>query len=301
MKKLVLLIVLLQISVVQLYAQNPPWNVDESAYQFTMTFIAKLNVDGIQLDDTNDVVGAFVGNNCRGVAHLTFVESKDDYYAYLTVFSNSQDEVISFKVYDSSKSTITQINKTVQFKSGTNNGDLFQSFSIAEPALKSEAELLSFQFGGSDSNKVKISGDSVEVNLDQSFDLSNLRPEFTISEGAKLYKNGEELFSSEKSDDFTSEITYSVLSEDESTLNTYSVNVYQNAFYKKDAVCYTGGAIKVVSNQEGASVELISDGNSRYSKSITDGVAEFTDLESTFYTVTIGNQTKKIQINMITK
>lgn len=301
MKNLVYFILIFQLSLLTAHAQGPTWSVDESAYQFTMTFIAKLNIDGIQLDDPNDLVGAFVGNNCRGVTHLTYVESKAAYYAYLTVFSNSQDDMISFKIYDSSKSTITQINKTIQFNAGSNKGDLFQSYSIAQPPLKSGAELLSFQFVGSDPSNAKITEDSVTVNLNNSFDLSNLSPEFTLSEGATLYKNGQEQKSAQKSDDFTSEVTYSVLSEDESTLNTYSVVVYQNTFYKKDAVCYAGGAIKVVSNQEGALVELISDGNSRYTGTISNGLVEFTDLENTNYTVTIGSQVKKIGIKMITE
>ena len=41
-----------------LFAQVPVWKVNEPDYQFTMTIVAKLNMDGIQLTNKNDLVGA---------------------------------------------------------------------------------------------------------------------------------------------------------------------------------------------------------------------------------------------------
>ncbi|PQB09090.1 hypothetical protein BST83_00085 [Polaribacter filamentus] len=58
-----------------------------------MTFLAKLNANGKQLINPNDKVAAFVGSSCRGISGITYVASEKNYYAYLTVFSNTQEKL----------------------------------------------------------------------------------------------------------------------------------------------------------------------------------------------------------------
>jgi hypothetical protein len=67
-------------------------------------------------------------------------------------------------------------------------------------------------------------------------------------------------------------------------------------FYKKEAVCSTGGVIKVVSNQEGASVVLTASSKTVSTKKITNGEVLFSDLSTNSYIVTIGNEWKLINI-----
>jgi hypothetical protein len=91
-----------------------------------------------------------------------------------------------------------------------------------------------------------------------------------------------------------------VLSEDESVLNNYKVSVSQilatTLFYKKDAVCYARGGIRVVSKQEGAMVQVTSNGKTVASKQITNGEAIFTELIVGSYIATLGNDWKIINI-----
>ena len=101
----ILLFVLWQI----VLAQIPALNVKESDFQYTMTFVAKLSAGGKRLINPNDRVAAFVGNTCRGVSGVTYVASENDYYAFLTVFSNQHGESINFKLYDSSTGQITTV------------------------------------------------------------------------------------------------------------------------------------------------------------------------------------------------
>ena len=91
------------------------WYVKENEYQYTMTIVAKLNVNGKPLVKPGDKVAAFVGNVCRGVSGVTYVESEKNYYAFLTVFSNQQNESISFKLYDSSTDKVTTVSKPLVF------------------------------------------------------------------------------------------------------------------------------------------------------------------------------------------
>lgn len=281
-------------------AQAPGWKVDESTYQYTMTFVAKLNVNGKQLIGVNDKVAAFVNTTCRGISSLTYVASEDSYYAYLTVFSNAQDEAVYFKLYDSATDKITVVSKQIVFNVNAHRGNLFQSYSIAEPALNDKAEILTFNFLDIKSVSSAINSGKITVNLYDSYDLTNLKPEFTLSKGGKLLKNRILQKSGEITDNFSTAISYEVLSEDESSLSSYIVSVNQTStptlFYKKEAVCSTGGVIKVVSNQEGASVVLTASSKTVSTKKITNGEVLFSDLSTNSYIVTIGNEWKLINI-----
>lgn len=300
MKKIVFCFILSCLSFPALLAQAPTWTVDENAYQYTMTFVAKLNVDGKQLIGANDKVAAFVDTTCRGISGLTYVASEATYYAYLTVFSNTQDEAVYFKLYDSATDKITVVSKQVVFGVNVHRGNLFQSYSIAEPALNDKAELLTFNFADIKSVSSIINGGKAMITLFDSYDLTSLKPVFTLSKGGKLLKNRIVQKSGEITDNFSSAISYEVLSEDESSLSSYTVVVDQTGtptlFYKKDAVCTAGGVIKVVSNQEGASVVITANGKTVSTKTITNGEVLFSDLSTNSYIVTIGNEWKLINI-----
>lgn len=284
------------------FAQIPNWKVLEPNFQYTMTFVAKVNVDGVQLSSKNDLVSAFVGTSCRGVSELTYVDSEKAYFAYLTVFSNTPGELITFYVYNSSKNAITKITKTVSFAPLQNFGNLFQSYSIAEPALSNKAEILTFEFLNVKSASSIVTPGSAKVTIYEGNSLGNLTPVFTLSKGAKLFKNRLIQKTSTTADSFTGPVAYEVLSEDESTLSTYTVNVTQilapPLFYKKDAVCTTLGAIKVSSKREGSTVNLSLNGKPTDTRVITNGEASFLNLASGTYVATIGTDSKVIVINI---
>jgi hypothetical protein len=270
-----------------------------------MTFVSKLNMDGVQLSNPNDMVAAFVGSSCRGVSKLTYVSSAKSYYAYLTIFSNTPGEAISFYIYNSTANKVVKVSKTINFESYQNIGNLFQSFSIAEPALNQKAELLTFDFLNVKTLSFAVNPGSVKLSISESVPLSNLTPVFTLSKGARLYKNGNLQVSGSSATSFTAPVSYDVMSEDESTLTSYAINITQTLdpplFYKKDAVCNTLGAIKVVSKREGVVVQLSYNGKQVDNKAITNGEAVFTGLLSGNYIASIGNDFKAISINQKVK
>mgnify|MGYP003575364262 CR=1 FL=1 len=301
MKKTVVFFVLF-ISVGIALAQAPNWDVKENEYQYTMTIVARLNVNGRPLVKSGDKVAAFVGNVCRGVSGVTYVASEKKYYAFLTVFSNQQSESISFKLYDSSADKVVTVSKPLVFVVNEHKGNLFQSYSISEPALNHLSEILSFSFKDISSLSSTVSNGLVKVNISESYPLTNLKPVFTLSAGASLFKNKVLQRSGDVTDNFSSEITYQVLSEDESSLKTYKVSVGTSAdptlFYKKDAVCYARGAIKVVSKREGALVQITSNGKTVSTRQIINGEALFPDLNAGSYIATLGNEWKIINIRI---
>ncbi len=302
MKKRAVILIFFLISLPRLFAQAPMWKVIESNYQYTMTFVAKLNVDGVQLKNSNDMVGAFVGTTCRGVNKLTYVDSEKSYFAYLTVFSDTPGEAITFNLYDSSKDKITKVSKTINFVATQHLGNLFQSYSIAEPALSNKAEIVSFDFLNINKISSVISSGSVKLGISQGNPLTNLTPVYVLSNGARLYKNKMLQSSGTTSMNFSAPVTFEVLSEDESALVKYTVEVAPTLvlamFYKKDVVCYEGGVIKVQFPIEKENVVLTKGGVTLSTQIINAGQALFSNLTEGTYQISVGGNVKEIKINL---
>jgi hypothetical protein len=132
-KNTLIVIIIMCLISLRLSAQPPSWQVNENEFEYTMTMVAFLNVNATKLSDTNDMIGAFVGNECRGVANLIYAASTDNYFAYLTVFSNSTSENVTFKIYDSNNNTITIADQTFPFEINKHYGSIESDFGISKP------------------------------------------------------------------------------------------------------------------------------------------------------------------------
>ena len=117
MKRIINVIIFFLIGI-SVYGQVPTWSVNENDFEYTMSFVAFLNIDGVNLTSTNDMVAAFAGTECRGVTNLVYVPSKNRYYAYFNVFSNTNGESLSFKVYDATNDKVVDIAISVIMKCG---------------------------------------------------------------------------------------------------------------------------------------------------------------------------------------
>jgi hypothetical protein len=302
MKKRAIILLFFLVSFVRLFAQAPTWSVNESNFQYHMTFVAKLYVDGVRLKNSKDLVGAFVGSSCRGASGLTYVASENSYFAYLTVFSNSPGETITFNLYDSSKNKITKVSKTINFEAELHLGNLFQSYSIAEPGLSNKAEIVSFDFLNINKISSVITSGSVKMGIPQGNPITSLTPVYVLSNGARLYKDRTLQNSGTTSISFSAPVTYEVVSEDESTLVKYTVEVTPTLVpvvcYKKDVVCYEAGVIKVVFPIEKENVVLTKGGVTLSTQSITAGQTIFNNLTEGTYQISVGGNVKEIKINL---
>lgn len=191
-----------------IFGQSPSWSVNENDFQYTMTFVGFVNVDGITLTSLNDKVGAFVNGECRGVTNLVYVASENKYFAYLTIFSNMNNEAVNFKIYDSKNKSIKDVVKTIPFGINNHFGNLFQAYSFASPALKSDAKILNFGFFGITNNDIETSGSQITISLNKGLDLSSLKSIFELSSGANLYIGTVKQISDTNSLDFTNPIQF---------------------------------------------------------------------------------------------
>jgi hypothetical protein len=234
-KKIVLLVFCIKFSLV--YGQTPNWTVNEGAFQQTQTLICKLSVNGKMLIDKNDMVAAFVGNECRGVAKPVYIASLQKYLTYLTIFSNTQGDSITFKLFDS-KSGITYnaINK-LEFKINEHIGTAYQSYVISTKVLNTETKLTSFGFFNT-----KIDSSKVEIDLISGrrnniyfipFDVSKstLIPQFTLSQGANLFYNQSLINSEITKVDLSNPLSFEILSEDEKNISVFNVEIKHSKDY----------------------------------------------------------------------
>lgn len=99
----------LLLSMTVLHAQDNQWSVNPYDYKYDMTVYARLTFDGTEVTDmSNYEIGAFVGNECRGVGEVQTKNSNT--WIYLRVRSNAANgENISFKLYDKSEDRTYQL------------------------------------------------------------------------------------------------------------------------------------------------------------------------------------------------
>lgn len=280
------------------FGQSPDWSVNENKFQYTMSFEGFINVDGKNLTSINDKVAAFVNGECRGVASPIYVSSEKKYVVYLTVFANTDNEVVSFKIYDAANNAIKNVEKTKIFENNKHYGDLFQSYSFASPALRNATEITDFSFKDLKTAKI-INGSEITLYVAKGTNVSALNALFELSPGAGLFIGTTAKISGSNSIDFTNPVQFQVLSEDQSVVKQWTVTVKLGSaqFYKKDAVCYAGGVIKVLYDENNVPADLAKNGVKITSQNIQNGQTVFDNLEAGKYTVTIGSTNKEIVIN----
>ena len=52
-----------------------------------MSIIGSLDILGVMSDDEDDIVAAFIGDECRGVAHPVYKERYDGYYVTMDIYA----------------------------------------------------------------------------------------------------------------------------------------------------------------------------------------------------------------------
>ena len=86
----------------------PDWTVNTGKYESSMNIIGQIKIDGSLSTDEEDMIAAFIGNECRGVAHPQYISRDDSYYLLLNVYADGKDAdaVVTYKMYDASSGII---------------------------------------------------------------------------------------------------------------------------------------------------------------------------------------------------
>jgi hypothetical protein len=268
-----------------------------------MTLIGFATIDGKRLATTSDVVAAFVNGECRGVQELLLIPETGNYHVYLTIHGDIENEIVSFKVYDATRNIIRDVLKTESFKAGGNGNvaNILQGFSFSNTVLLSGAELISMNLKElTPIPVIDFDNKKITFNLATYEEINALTINFSLSTGASLFKGITEISPSTILD-FTDPIVFKVISEDQSASETWTAKVIvgppEAIYYKKDALCYEGGFIKVLFPIEGKEV-LLEKGAASKTKIITDGQVIFDDLNEGTYQIRINASSKNINIQL---
>ena len=113
------------------------WSVDPTDYEYNMTFTGAIALkEGQEVYPGNKVV-AFVGEECRGIGELVYIESLNRYETSLFVYANTEGEEVTFRIVDEEIAKVYgTVNKEV-FVANTHHG------SFTEPYLFQGGEVLS--------------------------------------------------------------------------------------------------------------------------------------------------------------
>jgi len=81
---------------------RPDWSVNPYAYESSMNVIGQVKIDGVYQEDAEDILAAFIGTRCVGLANPQFDKIKNSYVLFMDVYGNSTDngQALSFSLWD---------------------------------------------------------------------------------------------------------------------------------------------------------------------------------------------------------
>jgi Secretion system C-terminal sorting domain len=87
----------------ELMSLSEHWTVNPTQYEHTMNVIALVrNGEGENILSSDTEVGAFMEGQVRGAAKPVYIEALDAWLLFLTVYSNEEGDMLSFRLYDES-------------------------------------------------------------------------------------------------------------------------------------------------------------------------------------------------------
>ncbi|MEI6752806.1 MAG: BACON domain-containing carbohydrate-binding protein, partial [Paludibacter sp.] len=97
---------------------NQKWAVNTNKYQLNMTVTAIVSVDDVEYMGNDLQIAAYIGDECRGIADLKYIDVYQRYMAFLTIWGNGLDvnKAITFKCYNNiEEKQFTAINQSLIF------------------------------------------------------------------------------------------------------------------------------------------------------------------------------------------
>ena len=107
------------------------WQVNPADYQYNGSVTALITISGgIQINE-NDILAAFVGNDCRGISTGQYFPITDETVFMIMVFSNeTSGEELSFRFYDSSMDMYYGFDEGVEFQVNMTVGSAIDPYSM---------------------------------------------------------------------------------------------------------------------------------------------------------------------------
>lgn len=114
--------------------ESTKWAVDVNKYQMSMTITGIVSIDGLEVNNIDQQVAVFIGDECRGTAVLKYIENYNRYVAFLMVWGNTDDlnKKIIFRGFNASTNLeISAINESLSFVPDNITGSVSNPYKIS--------------------------------------------------------------------------------------------------------------------------------------------------------------------------
>ena len=113
------------------------WQIDPRTYRNNMTLVASVEGEGNGVDSDEDVIAAFVGDQCRGVGQTVYVPTLDRYLAFVVVYGDDLDgEPVEFRFFDDDEKVERFIPTEVTFRANESLGTVEQPYVLETRARR---------------------------------------------------------------------------------------------------------------------------------------------------------------------
>lgn len=155
----------------------PAWFVNPTDYEYSASVVATAFIEGVQVDNENDVLAAFVDGQVRGVANAIYFPPADQYVWMIPIYSNDvEGETITFAYYDSEENEVYEMEETLLFQANLMEGDAFDPFILT---LSESEPVLTFDF--------VIGWTSFSINVEQEdMSVNNLFGDIIFADGDEI-------------------------------------------------------------------------------------------------------------------
>lgn len=134
MKKLTSTLIITLIGL-NLLAVTPDWQVNSNDFQYSMEVYATILYQSNVLDDENDKLAVFVGDECRGVATPVDNSITGEKMYFLVAYANTNSEEMCFKLYDSSTDQVLNLLNTEVFTANTAFGSISKAYIASDEKI----------------------------------------------------------------------------------------------------------------------------------------------------------------------
>lgn len=205
--------------------ERPDWIVDPHDFSSSMSLVGVAQIENAPQEDEDDLVGAFIGDLCVGVASPMYVKSHNAYYVFMNIHGNNvnNEQIVKFKLWDASTGRIypqvlttqNQVSKDVVFTSGGT-----QYSQISSPMVLNAQGMIEQQIS------LQAGWNWFSVNVENEF------PDLLTQIKTQLSGNGIELKSQTDYLKAVCDNDWDGTMTDVSVAQTYLVSVVQNQVMK---------------------------------------------------------------------
>ncbi len=156
---------------------KPNWTFNPNDFETSMNVVGSLKVDGQLSEDTEDILAAFIDDQCVGIASPVYVKNLNTYLVMLNIYGNdnTNGKQVEFKVWDASTGKtypIVSASETIVSSNDAIYGGLFN------PVIFDAANLVEQNIAlGQGWNWVSFNVEHVDMSLQNIFSKAKSQTE----------------------------------------------------------------------------------------------------------------------------